>query len=195
MAEPEADGEQGRRDTIRYRLTRRLLDDPVVYGDTLDAETQAYFFNQRGPLASRICEATGLSAEQRAEGLALTDESGQLTDVSMPAEGTEAHVTLLVAGYLAEALRDAQPVLTDAAVAAFLRGAVDQYGRYWRKSAREPGAELELTEIALDRLHRLQLIDRDAGEVRPLPAVSRFAIGRTELHTTTPTTKNSLFDL
>ncbi len=197
VAEPEADGEQGRRDTIRYRLTRRLLDDPVVYGDTLDAETQAYFFNQRGPLASRICEATGLSAEQRAEGLALTDESGQLTDVSMPAEGTEAHVTLLVAGYLAEALRDAQPVLTDAAVAAFLRGAVDQYGRYWRKSAREPGAELELTEIALDRLHRLQLIDRDAGEVRPLPAVSRFAIGRTELHTTTPknTTKNSLFDL
>lgn len=42
-------------------------------------------------MASRLCDALGLVAEQRAEGLALTDESGQLTDVAMPAEGTEAH--------------------------------------------------------------------------------------------------------
>ena len=64
VAEQEADGEQGRRDAIRHHLTRRLLDDPVVYSATLDAETQAYFANQRGPLASRICEATGLTPDQ-----------------------------------------------------------------------------------------------------------------------------------
>ena len=200
VAEQEADGEQGRRDTMRYHLTRRLLDDPVVYTATLDAQTQAYFTNQRGPLANRICEATGLTPEQRAEGLALSDETGQLTDVSMPAEGTEAHATLLVAGHLAEALRDLQKpaVLSDAAVAAFLRGAVDQYGRYWRKSAREPGAEVELAEIALDKLHRLQLIARAAGEVRPLPAIARFAVGQAEIQTPAArkaTTKKSLFDL
>jgi uncharacterized protein (TIGR02678 family) len=200
VAEPEADGEQGRRDSIRHRLTRRLLDDPVVYSATLDAEAQAYFFNQRGPLASRICEATGLTPEQRAEGLALSDETGQLTDVSMPAEGTEAHATLLVAEYLAETLRDQHKpaVLTDAAVAAFLRGAVDQYGRYWRKSAREPGAEVELAEIALDKLHRLQLIHRADGEIRALPAITRFAIGTAEVQSPNArkaTTKKSLFDL
>ena len=43
---------------------------------------------------ARLCEATGLDAEQRAEGLALVDETGALTDVAMPAEGTEAHATL-----------------------------------------------------------------------------------------------------
>ena len=200
VAEQEADGEQGRRDTMRHHLTRRLLDDPVIYTATLDTDTQAYFTNQRGPLASRICEATGLTPEQRAEGLALSDESGQLTDVSMPAEGTEAHATLLVAGHLAETLRDAQKpaVLSDAAVAAFLRGAVDQYGRYWRKSAREPGAEVELAETALDKLHRLQLIARAHGEVRPLPAIARFAIGTAEIQTPAArkaTIKKCLFDL
>ena len=39
--------------------------------------------------------------QQRAEGVALTDETGSLTDVAMPSEGTDAHVTLLVAEYLA----------------------------------------------------------------------------------------------
>ena len=179
--EQMADGEQGRRDALRHHLARRLLDDPVIYTASLDANTQAYFVNQRGAMAGRLCDATGLVAEQRAEGLALTDESGQLTDISMPAEGTEAHATLLVAEHLALRLRNVQasPVTTDEAVAAFLRGAVERYGRYWRKSAREPGAEKELTSIALDRLNKLQLIAHQNGQIRPLAAISRFAIGET----------------
>lgn len=209
VAQQEADGEQGRRDALRHQLTRRLLDDPVLYTATLEADMQAYFVNQRGPLASRLCEATGLTPEQRAEGLALCDEGGQLTDVSMPAEGTEAHATLLVAEHLANGLRrDANAVFTDAAVAAFLRGAVDQYGKYWRKSAREPGAEVELAGIALDKLHRLQLISRSGthagghdsstGELRPLAAIARFAIGSTEIQAPAPrkgAATPSLFDL
>jgi uncharacterized protein (TIGR02678 family) len=184
VAEHMADTEQGRRDAIRHNLTRRLLDDPVVYTSSLDAEHQAYFVNQRGAMAVRICEAAGLTAEQRAEGLALTDESGQLTDVSMPAEGTEAHATLLVAEHLAKLLRDASntAVIVDDDVAAFLRGAIDKFGRYWRKSAREPGAEVELAEIALERLHRLKLISHANRKVWPLPAIARFAIGDPEVH-------------
>ena len=182
--EHAADSEQGRRDALRHHLARRLLDDPVIYTASLDADTQAYFINQRGAMAGRLCDAAGLVAEQRAEGLALTDESGQLTDISMPAEGTEAHATLLVAEHLAQRLRDAQasPVTTDEAIAAFLRGAVNQYGRYWRKSAREPGAEKELASIALDRLNKLQLIAHQNGQIRPLAAIARFAIGETQIH-------------
>lgn len=178
-----ADGEQGRRDAMRHDLARRLLDDPVIYTDSLDKETQLYFVNQRGAMAGRLREATGLVPEQRAEGLALADESGELTDVSMPAEGTEAHATLLVAEHLAHRLRDSatSSACTEDAVAAFLRGAVDRFGRYWRKSAREPGAERELAEIALDKLHKLQLVARGDGMVRPLPAIARFAIGETEV--------------
>ena len=106
VAEHVADSDQGHREALRHHLARRLLDDPVIYTASLDAEHQAYFVNQRGAMAARLCEAAGLTPEQRAEGLALTDESGQLTDISMPAEGTEAHATLLVAEFLARRLRD-----------------------------------------------------------------------------------------
>ncbi len=179
------DSEQSRRDAIRYHLARRLLDDPAVYTASLDADALAYFINQRGAMANRLCEGTGLVAEQRAEGLALADESGQLTDIAMPAEGTEAHATLLVAEYLARGLRDERTssVTTEDRVVAFVRDAIVQYGRYWRKSARMPGAEKELAVIALDRLCQLQLIGREASAVRPLPAIARFALGQAEIRT------------
>lgn len=179
VTEHVGDSDEARRTALRHTLARRLLDDPVVYAEALDAETQAYFANQRGVMAARLCEATGLVAEQRAEGLALTDEAGTLTDVAMPAEGTEAHVTLLVAEHLAECARQqgASAASTDDAIAAFVRGATERYGRYWRKSAREPGAERELAQTALGRLQKLDLIQRDADRIHPLPAIARFALG------------------
>lgn len=181
-----ANSDEGRRTALRHALARRLLDDPVVYADDLDAETRAYFINQRGVMAARLCEATGLSAEQRAEGLALTDEAGTLTDVAMPAEGTEAHMTLLVAEYLAGCSRreGAGVVSTDEAIAACVRDATERFGRFWRKSAREPGAERELAQIALERLHKLHLIMRDTDRIRPLPAIARFALGDAEVKAT-----------
>jgi len=183
VTEHAADSDEGRRTAVRHALARRLLDDPVVYAEALDAEAQAYFANQRGVMAARLCDATGLVAEQRAEGLALTDEAGTLTDVAMPSEGTEAHVTLLVAEHLAGRARKhgKDAVSTDAEVTAFVRGATERYGRFWRKSAREPGAERELAQTALERLQKLQLILRDADRIHPLPAIARFALGDTEV--------------
>lgn len=177
------DSEQGRRDAIRHHLARRLLDDPVLYTDTLDEEARSYFVNQRGILAARLCEATGLVAEQRAEGLALIDESGQLTDVAMPAEGTEAHVTLLVAEHLARRLRETRipQHVAGSDIALFLREAAGRYGHYWRKSARASGAEHELAAIAIARLCRLGLMLRDQRGVLPLPAIARFSLGQTEV--------------
>lgn len=179
VTEHVADSDEGRRTALRYALARRLLDDPVVYAEALDTETQAYFANQRGVMATRLCAATGLVAEQRAEGLALTDEAGTLTDVTMPAEGTEAHVTLLVAEHLAARARQggASAASTDDAVAAFVRGATERFGRFWRKSAREAGAERELAQTALERLRKLDLIVRDADRIHSLPAIARFALG------------------
>lgn len=179
----DMDGEQARRDAMRHGLARRLLDDPVVYVDTLDEQTQAYFGNQRGVLAARLGAAAGLVAEQRAEGLALVDGSGQLTDLAMPAEGTEAHVTLLVAEHLATRLRQARSGvrLDEAEIALFLREAAGRYGRFWRKSARAPGAEHELSAIAVERLQRLGLLLRTEDGVRPLPAIARFALGEAEV--------------
>lgn len=178
------DSDEGRRSAIRRDLSRRLLDDPVIYTDSLDASTRAYFINQRRPMAARLAEAAGLFAEQRAEGLALVDEEG-LTDLSMPAEGTEAHVTLLVAEFLCEHLPSqpeaASSPITESGVANFITEAKDRYGRYWRKSAREPGSERELAQVALERLQKLKLIAIFPEEIRPLPALARFKVGTAEI--------------
>lgn len=221
VAEPVPDSDEGRRTALRHHLTRRLLDDPVVYLDRLDADQRAYFMNQRGTMATRLCDATGLVAEQRAEGLALADEDGGLTDVAMPAEGTEAHVTLLVAEFLSRRspgrpnvasapvgggegnLSEPRALLTARTnsrtstdeVAAFIAGARQRFGKFWRKSAREAGSEHELAAIALERLQRLQLLERDGTEVRPLPALARFAVGEAELRPAAqPAATGTLFD-
>ena len=183
-AEHVPDSDQGRRDALRHHLARRLLDDPVIYTAALTEEAQAYFINQRGPMASRLCEAVGLTAEQRAEGLALTDESGQLTDVAMPAEGTEAHATLLVAEFFAQRLRATITAATPATpdeIANHLRDCAARYGKYWRKSARTPGAERELAAIAIDKLRKLQLVSIEQDHIQPLPAIARFALGSADI--------------
>lgn len=109
------DSDEGRRTALRQRLARALLDDPVVYLADLSEEDRAYFINQRGALAARLAEATGLVAEQRAEGTALVDEGAELSDIALPAEGTESHATLLVAEYLAGRLREFKRTALDGA--------------------------------------------------------------------------------
>ena len=192
-----ADSEEGRRRVLRHRLARRLLDDPVVYVETLAPDARAYFLNQRGAMAARLCDAAGLVAEQRAEGLALVDEAGQLSDVAMPAEGTDAHVTLLVAAHMAARARPPRSggadttgglvrVIREHEIAEFLHQAKGQHGRYWRKSAREPGAERQLASIAIERLERLQLVVRREDGVHPLPALARYALGEADIEARRP---------
>jgi uncharacterized protein (TIGR02678 family) len=175
--EHRAEGEEGRRTAVRHGLVRRLLDDPVTYFDELTEEERDYFANQRGVMGERLRLATGLVAEQRAEGMALIDPEGELSDAALPAEGTTAHATLLVAQYLAEQLRhDPQRRVAESEIAVLLRGAADQYGRYWRKAACEPGAEAELAREALGRLHALKLVRWTEGVVVARPALARFAV-------------------
>lgn len=201
VTEHVADSDEGRRTALRHHLSRRLLDDPVVYSDALDADLRPYFINQRGPMATRLCVATDLVAEQRAEGLALVDDSGALTDVAMPAEGTEAHVTLLVAEFLACRCRTkagpsggADALVATSEVVAFVAAAKERHSSYWRKSAREPDAEYELARTALERLQKLQLVASCGNAVQPLPALARFAVGETEIKRPPGSAQSSLFE-
>lgn len=175
------DSPDGRRMALRYRLARRLLDDPVLYHDELTADERDYLANQRGPMAHRLAQAAGLTAELRAEGLALVDADGELTDKHMPAVGTEAHATLLVAEYLARAAQaDAHTIHSLHELASHLRSVADQYGRFWRKDAREAGAEVELAAEAVRRLEALKLIQRVENGVQSLPALHRYAISEAQ---------------
>jgi len=163
-----------RNQQIRHQLTRRLLDEPVLYYDELDDEERGYLTGQRAAITARITELTGLVAEVRAEGIAMVDPFDDLTDVRMPESGTEGHVTLLLAEHLARHLDRALPLDE---LHEYVRQQARQHRSYWRRDAAEPGAEVELTRRALSRLTALRLVTRtDERQVRALPALARYAL-------------------
>jgi uncharacterized protein (TIGR02678 family) len=174
-AEPAPDTDELRLRALRHRLTRRLLDDPVVYYAELPEEERGYLISQRHAITRRISELTGLVPELRAEGVAMVDPDDELTDVRMPEQGTEGHVTLLIAARLATAARP-QSVFE---LTRLVRQLAIENRAYWRKSATEPGAAADLVAGALARLEALDLIEY-AGEERdavaPKPAIARYAL-------------------
>jgi uncharacterized protein (TIGR02678 family) len=107
----------------------------------------------------------------RAEGIAMVDPDDELTDVRMPEQRTDGHVTLLVAEYLAR--RD-QATLGE--LRAVVRQAAAEHAAYWRKGVTEPGAEAELLGTALEKLSALRLVQVDGQAVRSRPAIARFAL-------------------
>jgi uncharacterized protein (TIGR02678 family) len=174
-ARPETDDARNRE--IRHRLTRRLLDDPVLYYADLTDEERAYLSGQRGLLLRRLTEGTGFAAEVRAEGIALTDPHGEASDLGMPEEGTDGHATLLLAEYLARRLRrdGAEPVPV-ASLHKHMTGLAREHKAHWRKGSDEPAVIRELTATALRRLTALGLARSGpaADTVTPLPALARF---------------------
>ena len=84
------------------RVRRALVERPVVYTEDLAAEEV--------PLLSEVVTDvelfTGLRTERRAEGVALIDTSGRMSDVRFPSTGTVAQVALLLAGEIADRVLD-----------------------------------------------------------------------------------------
>lgn len=164
---------------VRHAVTRQLLCDPVVYYDELPEDERAYLVSQRVGLTRRLAQATGLVPELRAEGIALVDPDDQLTDLRVPEQGTDGHIALLLASRLASA---GEASIAD--LRALTRRLARENAAYWRKTARDPGAEHQLVADAVDRLVALGLVrvesrdGHDGGEVivRPLPALARFAV-------------------
>ena len=175
-AEPDPVSEDLRTRAIRHRLTRRLLDDPVVYYDGLAEPELAYLTSQRSALTKRISERAGLVAEIRAEGIAMVDPRDELTDVRMPEVGTDGHVALLITEYLADRTEDDGTGCPASELHALVRRLAREHQAYWRRSTRDPDAEVGLVEHALERLVALRLIHRAGDAVHPLPALARFGI-------------------
>ncbi|WP_432502739.1 TIGR02678 family protein [Kineococcus arenarius] len=165
--------EEARTRAVRHRLTRRLLDDPVLLHADLDAEETAYLSSQRAALCRRVEEFAGLVAEVRAEGIAMVDPADELTDLRMPEDGTDGHVALLVAELLTE--RAPAPVPLEE-----LRRHVHRLAREntanWRKGSADPGAEVGLVQTAVDRLAALRLVRVVPGAVGALPPLHRYAL-------------------
>ena len=167
--------EDARNQSIRARLVRALVDDPILYFHDLNEEERTYLETHRGYLLRQIHEATGLIAEIRREGIAMVDDAGDLADLKLPEEGPDGHLALLLIQWLDECSRNgagsAIPVLE---VEEHVCGLIEIHGSRWRKEVGEAGA---LTEDALLRLRGLRLIQLTAGGVLPLAASGRYAAG------------------
>ncbi|MET8177325.1 TIGR02678 family protein [Streptomyces sp. NPDC005336] len=91
-----------RRDQAR-RARRLVLENPVAYYADADAELLGQL---RAPaLAEDLERLTGLTAERRAEGVALVDTSGRLSDIRFPGGGTVAQAALLLAARISAAVQ------------------------------------------------------------------------------------------
>jgi uncharacterized protein (TIGR02678 family) len=185
-AEPVVESDDLRNQALRRRLTRRLLEDPVMYYDELDDDERGYLLSQRHAITRRIEEATGLIPEMRAEGIAMVDPDDELTDVRMPEQRTDGHVTLLVAEYLAR-----REQATVDGLHAFVRRAAAEHVGYWRKGVTEPGAETDLLATALEKLSALGLVAVDGQVVRSRPAIARFALDEPTIRETRKATADA----
>jgi uncharacterized protein (TIGR02678 family) len=93
----------------RTYVRRRLVETPVVHLDDLtDAEREWLRTRQRRE-AQAFSELLGLEAEIRAEGIALVDPDGDLTDLHLPGTGTVAQAALLLVERLVDRLRPEDP--------------------------------------------------------------------------------------
>lgn len=185
-AEPVAETDELRNQALRRRLTRRLLEDPVVYYDELNEDERAYLLSQRHAITRRIEDATGLVPEMRAEGIAMVDPEDELTDIRMPEQRTDGHVTLLVAEHLARRER-----ATFDELHALVRKAAAEHATYWRKGVTEPGAATELLATALEKLSALRLVQVEEAVVRRRPAIARFALDEPTIRETRKATANA----
>jgi uncharacterized protein (TIGR02678 family) len=178
-AEPPATTPEARNRQIKVALGRRLLDDPVIYLAQLSDDERAYLERQRGHLLPDLQRATGLEPEVRAEGLLLADLEGDATDIGLPEEGTDGHLTLLLATHLAERLRaDAAFVTTADELVRRTRTLIREHQSHWRKEVTQPGADRVLTTRVVTRLAGLGLVRLDpvGDTVQPLAALGRFAL-------------------
>lgn len=186
VLELRPDTEEARNRALRLSLMRRLLDDPIVYYADLTEEERVYLTNQRGSMLKVLEDATGLHPEVRAEGIALCDERGDMTDLGLPEEGTRGHLVLLVAEYLAGRLRtQGELPIAVREIEQHVEQLVAQHKSHWSRDATQAGAVHGLCCETLDRLEALRLVRRGTtgtsveAAVIPRPAIARYALAAT----------------
>jgi uncharacterized protein (TIGR02678 family) len=104
LAGANGTGRDSRRRDAGQRARRALVELPVVYYAAVDSDVRNIL---RGPHAlAEVERLTGLVAERRAEGIAVLDTSGRLSDVRFPGSGTVAQAALLLIGEIADRVAD-----------------------------------------------------------------------------------------
>ncbi|MGW3654718.1 TIGR02678 family protein [Streptomyces sp. NPDC005151] len=95
-----SEGRRAQRLSAARRARRLVLEYPVAYYADSDPELAGQL---RAPaLAEDLTRLTGLTVERRAEGIALVDTSGRLSDTRFPGGGTVAQAALLLGARISQ---------------------------------------------------------------------------------------------
>ncbi|MGA5509431.1 TIGR02678 family protein [Streptomyces umbrinus] len=162
----------------RTYVRRRLVETPAVHLDDLTGTEREWLRTRQRRESQAFSELLGLEAEIRAEGIALVDPDGDLTDLHLPGTGTVAQAALLLVGRLVDRLRPENPghpavggrlvigvPVPDGLLLELLDELVEEYGRRsnWQRGLLENRDGL-LTAV-LDLLVRMSLM-APVGPVR-----------------------------
>lgn len=153
----------------RHAVRRRLAETPVVYLDDLTAAERAWLRREQRRDERSFSEYAGLQAELRAEGAALLDPDGELSDVEFPGTGTVAQAALLCVEALVAALRPvaagarspgSAPVIgvpvPEALLDTLLAGFVERHRRHW--AGAYVNDQVLLREAVTELLVRMKLL-------------------------------------
>ncbi|MHB1717652.1 MAG: DUF2398 family protein, partial [Acidimicrobiales bacterium] len=169
-----------RRDATRQSLRARLVEDPVVYRADVSEAEWTELRRRLGEEERYLDEMFGLVLEARAEGVAVVDPAGSLSDRPFPAGGTVGHAALLLVGALRPD-EDGERWWGIPEVTEVMEALAAGHARYW--AADLVAAPDRLTRLVLDLLVALRLAEHRSGgpgrtgdveEVRLLPAAARF---------------------
>ncbi len=182
-ADPEADVADAQRNLwLRHSVTRRLLDDPVVYDDELTDSQRAYLASPTGRrLVREVAEEAGFVLEDRAEGRLLVDPDAIATDERFPEERSNAkHAALLLLDQLMAAAGAPIPV---ADLTAHVTEWLDR-DPSWARAYQSDGGAARLVTEALGMLCAFGLASRTAEGVCSRPAAARYTLRDGAAHDT-----------
>ena len=170
---PNTTEEQLRR-KARHRIMRVLLDDPVLYLDSLSTSERAYLQQAIGGIANWAAEA-GMILERRSEGWAFIDPDDIATDMRFP-EGNDVlkFAALLLLGAL-------QPQDVPAGPVRYPRHSAERViterlraNPTWARAYQTSDGPARLASAALAQLAGLDLAAVDSAGFTLLPAAGRY---------------------
>jgi uncharacterized protein (TIGR02678 family) len=172
------DRSEARSGAARAWMRCRLLEDPVLYRSDLDDAEWAELRRRLTEEATIFSEMFDVTIEARAEGLAVVDEDGRVTDSPFPRTGTVGHAALLL---LTQVTADREPGSDGAAGATLDRADVEAivtelasgHRTFWSQLAEDPA---RLTDAVLELLEDHRLVGTEGSTVVVLPAAWRYGI-------------------
>ena len=170
------DTEDGRARRRRHRITRALVEQPIVYHDDLASDELDYLRSQRPRLERVLSEKVGLTLEVRAEGWVAVDEAGTLTDLRWPDYGA-AETTAL---RLCDELRSRQrrhdpPRWASAEVTSFVQNLAVEYAGYWKQGTDSTAGAQSLVDEAVGILVAARLVLWHLDGIEARPGAGRYA--------------------